>query len=122
MQETAAGVGANEEAPFIAFDPGEEWVERQAVKENEHVLRNPMPLPPGSWVTPLQDREGLAPGTGIQRRVPQRTFQVFIRFFDPPYSKTFKWSDDPTHADSMEAVWHQAVQWSWDEWDRHRNN
>lgn len=77
-----------------------------------------MDLPAGSWVTPPEFREAMPPGSRIQRRIPERTFQVQILHADNSYShsKTFGWSEEGPPSDNQ--AFSAALDWAWDEYSK----
>lgn len=111
----AVGEGMASEGPEADYEEWELLLERPMTTENAP-SRKHVQLPAGSWATPEEDRAALAPGSRIQRRVPDRCFQVHIIRPDHSYSKTFKWAE--SGSPTPDEVFQQAVTWSWDEWSK----
>ena len=73
-----------------------------------------MNLPAGSWATPGEFKDGLAPGCRIQRRIPTRSFQVHVKRGEHAFSKTFTWAKEGSpDADTM---FEKALEWSWQQY------
>ncbi len=71
----------------------------------------------GAWATPEAERMLVAPGSRLQRRVPNKCFQAhFKKPSGEAWSKVFKWSESGTP--SMQDALASAVSWTWDQFEQ----